>query len=219
MYKKDLALNNQNWLICHKTQPNNPIYLIYIYKEDLALNNQQWLICHKTQPNNPIYLIYIYKEDLALNNQQWLICHKTQPNNPIYLIYIYKEDLALNNQQWLICHKTQQDLGWGRVMIRYIRCIYTFFSCLFRGIFFTHIDRPLLRRRAVPQSAIFSISYRLGMPGIMLMCSSVPFLIILRSFTITRVTFSQLFQYLLLILYSLTDMLSVGTVLKIRSVI
>ena len=29
----------------------NPIYLIYMYKEDLALNNLQWLICHKTQPN------------------------------------------------------------------------------------------------------------------------------------------------------------------------
>ena len=22
-----------------------------MYKEDLTLNNQQWLICHKTQPN------------------------------------------------------------------------------------------------------------------------------------------------------------------------
>ena len=22
-----------------------------MYKEDLALNNQQWLICHKTKPN------------------------------------------------------------------------------------------------------------------------------------------------------------------------
>ena len=22
-----------------------------MYKEDLALNNQRWLICHKTQPN------------------------------------------------------------------------------------------------------------------------------------------------------------------------
>ena len=26
------------------------IYLIYMYKEDLALNNLQWLICHKTKP-------------------------------------------------------------------------------------------------------------------------------------------------------------------------
>ena len=60
-----------------------------MYKEDLALNNQQWLICHKnpTKPNH-IHLIYMYKEDLALNNQQWLICHKTQPNQIIY-IYIY----------------------------------------------------------------------------------------------------------------------------------
>ena len=27
------------------------IYLIYMYKKDLALNNLQWLICHKTKPN------------------------------------------------------------------------------------------------------------------------------------------------------------------------
>ena len=62
----------------------NPIYLIYMYKEDLALNNLQWLICHKTKPNH-IYLVYMYKEDLALNNLQWLICHKTQPNQIIYI--------------------------------------------------------------------------------------------------------------------------------------
>ena len=52
------------------------IPLIYMYKENLALNNLQWLICHKTQPNKTIsyiYLIYIYKENLALNNPQWLI--------------------------------------------------------------------------------------------------------------------------------------------------
>ncbi len=29
----------------------HPIYLIYLYKEDLALNYLQWLICHKTKPN------------------------------------------------------------------------------------------------------------------------------------------------------------------------
>ena len=27
------------------------IYLTDMYKQDLALNNLQWLICHKTQPN------------------------------------------------------------------------------------------------------------------------------------------------------------------------
>ena len=69
-----------------------------IYGQDLALNNPQWLICHKTQPNPNlpytnslplpcggvlnmyIYLMDIYGQDLALNNPQWLICHKTQPN-------------------------------------------------------------------------------------------------------------------------------------------
>ena len=33
----------------------------HMYKEDLAFNNLQWLICHKTQPNQIIYIyIYIY---------------------------------------------------------------------------------------------------------------------------------------------------------------
>ena len=32
------------------------IYLIYMYEEDLALNNLQWLICHKTQPNQILYI-------------------------------------------------------------------------------------------------------------------------------------------------------------------
>ena len=55
-----------------------------MYKEDLALNNLQLLICHKTEPNH-IYLRYMYKEDLALDNLQCLICHKTQPNQIIYI--------------------------------------------------------------------------------------------------------------------------------------
>ena len=42
-----------------------------MYKEDLALNNLQRLICHKTQPNQILYIQYIYmcvyKADLALN--------------------------------------------------------------------------------------------------------------------------------------------------------
>ena len=44
MYKEDLALNNLQWLICHKTQPNQ---IIYMYKKDLALNDclyvQKWI--------------------------------------------------------------------------------------------------------------------------------------------------------------------------------
>ena len=28
------------------------IYLIYMYKIDFALNNLQWLECHKTKPNS-----------------------------------------------------------------------------------------------------------------------------------------------------------------------
>ena len=55
-------------------------------KEDLALNNLQWLICHKTKPKpNLIYLIYMNKEDLGLNNLEWLIYHKTKPNQILYI--------------------------------------------------------------------------------------------------------------------------------------
>ena len=68
MYKEDLELNNQHWLICHKSKPNL-IYLIYTYEKDLALNNLHLLICQKTKPNL-IYLIYMYEKDLALNNLQ-----------------------------------------------------------------------------------------------------------------------------------------------------
>ena len=32
------------------------IYLIYMYKEDLALTNLLWLICHKTQTNQILYI-------------------------------------------------------------------------------------------------------------------------------------------------------------------
>ena len=37
------------------TKPNH-IYLMYMFKEDLALSNQQWLICHNVQPNQIIYI-------------------------------------------------------------------------------------------------------------------------------------------------------------------
>ena len=56
-----------------------------MYKEDLALNNLQRLIRHKTQPTNQtksyIFNIHMYKDDLALNNQQRLIRYKTQQTN------------------------------------------------------------------------------------------------------------------------------------------
>ena len=56
---------------------------MYKYKEDLALNNLQWLICHKPDPIKSYILKDIHKEDLALNNLQWLTCHESQPNQII----------------------------------------------------------------------------------------------------------------------------------------
>ena len=56
-----------------------------MYKEDLALNNLQWLICHKIKPNQILYIWYMNKKDLALVNLQWLICHEIQPNQILYI--------------------------------------------------------------------------------------------------------------------------------------
>ena len=42
--------------ISKKPTKPNLIYLIYMYKEDLALNNLQWLMYKKTQPNQIIYI-------------------------------------------------------------------------------------------------------------------------------------------------------------------
>ena len=37
------------------------IYLIYRYREDLALNNLQWLKCHKTKLNQKFLHVDIYE--------------------------------------------------------------------------------------------------------------------------------------------------------------
>ena len=81
----------------HPTKLNHIYYInTYMYKED----NLKGLICHKTQPNQILYIyIYIdihvcvcvcvyvcmYKEVLTLNNLQWFICHKTKPNQILYI--------------------------------------------------------------------------------------------------------------------------------------
>ena len=39
----------------NQIKPNH-IYLIYMYKDDLAFNNQQWLIYHKTKSNQILYI-------------------------------------------------------------------------------------------------------------------------------------------------------------------
>ena len=49
-YKKGLRLV----LKCYQGNVFTIIYFIYVYKEDLTLNNLQWLICHKTQPNQTL---------------------------------------------------------------------------------------------------------------------------------------------------------------------
>ena len=49
----------------------NQIYIIYMNKSDLALNNLQWLICHKTnqtKPNQPPKKIWWMKYSYYLSS-------------------------------------------------------------------------------------------------------------------------------------------------------
>ena len=40
-----------------------------MYKSDLALNNQQWLICHKTKPNQTYNLWLLYHKPFNKGKQ------------------------------------------------------------------------------------------------------------------------------------------------------
>ena len=66
--------------------------------------------------------------------------------------------------------------------------MYSMYLCLFYlfwVIIFSHTGSTLLRRWQFCNVQFFSVSYRLGLPGILLMCFSVHFLIILSAPTIT----------------------------------
>ena len=39
----------------------NHIYLIYMNKADLALNNHQWLVCHKTKQNQNVMVQLVFE--------------------------------------------------------------------------------------------------------------------------------------------------------------
>ena len=44
-----------------------------MYKEYLALNNLQWLICHKTQPNQILFFLLIIIRSDLLAEIRWFI--------------------------------------------------------------------------------------------------------------------------------------------------
>ena len=65
----------------------NHIHSIYIYEQDLALNNLQWLKCHKTRPNqrNQSYLsevLYVKLIDRSNVNVPLIISSYTESTSP-----------------------------------------------------------------------------------------------------------------------------------------
>ena len=55
------------------------IHLIYMYKKDMALNNLEWLICHKTKPNSLNVLTVIESVNLLLERQFYSVAHISHP--------------------------------------------------------------------------------------------------------------------------------------------
>ena len=55
---------------CTKKKSGNLLKAPSMCKEDLTLNNLQWLICHKTQPNQTDSAItYLMSDDLTPKNK------------------------------------------------------------------------------------------------------------------------------------------------------
>ena len=49
------------------------IYLMYLYKKDLALNNLQWLICHETQLISQVSRTLLNILDDINNAAVWMV--------------------------------------------------------------------------------------------------------------------------------------------------
>ena len=47
---------------------------MYVYKEELALNNLQGLICHKTLPNQIIYIWFVQAFKIVVDSWK-LVCY------------------------------------------------------------------------------------------------------------------------------------------------
>ena len=78
------------------------IYLIYIYKKDLALNNLQWLICHKTKPKQKSVLTVLNVRDEKKGTQFTSWCLRwSEVMVTLFLclnLFIFPHGLKLNMQ-------------------------------------------------------------------------------------------------------------------------
>ena len=51
---------------------NDPRIYIYIYKQDVALNNQRWLISYKTEPSQRKSLLVSWQTNKQINKYRYL---------------------------------------------------------------------------------------------------------------------------------------------------
>ena len=97
MYKQDLTLNNLQWLICHKIQPKQIIYIQYICIKKIwhcIIHNGSYTIkSNQTIKKNQllfdeILLFYGWLDNFFLQyiNPCWVILCQNQLNSYLFLI-------------------------------------------------------------------------------------------------------------------------------------
>ena len=121
MYKPDLALNDQQWLICYKTKTNQA----YVCKQMTDL--KFWLL----YGNNWNHLAVCKTAQAPLRLLSSKCLYKSYIYN--YYIHTYKHDLALNNQQCWYTMKLNQTNQF----------LFVYFTFFFLFFFFVELTRGL----------------------------------------------------------------------------
>ena len=76
------------------------LYLIYRYKEGLALNNLQWLICHKTQSPELLFFFYQRVKVFPLHGLSfWLSLVEKHMFSPFVRIFLIRTCFSIHITQ------------------------------------------------------------------------------------------------------------------------
>ena len=104
MYKEDLALNNLQWLICHKTKQNQTkpnlrimcMYLTFCILKDIW-DDEEKERCHK----------YTAKRNLPIYIDMFIYTHKTKLTFLCFWLY-YLLKISLDDHQFLLLFDISQ---------------------------------------------------------------------------------------------------------------
>ena len=133
----------QNWILWNRT--------VYMYKMDLELNNLQWLICHKTKPNQKPLSFRLTNLKANFFTVKWfyfVVNRNSKVHNfasSVFLLIIIRSgclaEIRLKCQNPIgvyVCHSPGQMLGFANTICLYgiIIIIIIIISCKFFTLMF-----------------------------------------------------------------------------------